>query len=100
MKPEDEQKLHAIEQQLVQMFRNYKPGPFAPGIHDVGRESPTKAYLPGAQRTPARRSAPRIPRRARRRHGPRAAHRRHHHRPPQGARQLDRHARTIRSPRA
>jgi mono/diheme cytochrome c family protein len=46
MKPEDEQKLHAIEQQLVQMFRNYQPGPFAPGIHDVGRDSPTKSYLP------------------------------------------------------
>ena len=26
MKPEDEQKLKALEQQLVQMFRNYKPG--------------------------------------------------------------------------
>ncbi len=47
MKPEDQQKLQAIQQQLVQMFRNYKPGPFAPGIHDVGRDSPTKAYLPG-----------------------------------------------------
>jgi hypothetical protein len=46
-KPEDQQKLQALQQQLVQMFRNYKPGPFAPGIHDVGRNSPTEAYLPG-----------------------------------------------------
>ena len=47
LKPEDQQKLQAIQQQLVQMFRNYAPGPFAPGIHDVGRNSPTEAYLPG-----------------------------------------------------
>ena len=52
MKPEDEAKLRAIEQQLVQMFRNYKPGPFAPGIHDVGRESPTQAYLPARNDRP------------------------------------------------
>ncbi|MES1257032.1 MAG: PSD1 and planctomycete cytochrome C domain-containing protein [Acidobacteriota bacterium] len=47
VKPEDEPKLRALEQQLVQMFRNYKPGPFAPGIHDVGRETPTRSWLPG-----------------------------------------------------
>jgi hypothetical protein len=47
VKPEDEAKLQALELQLVQMFRNYKPGPFAPGIHDVGRETPTRAWLPG-----------------------------------------------------
>ena len=47
VKPEDEPKLRAIEQQLIQMFRAYKPGPFAPGIHDVGRETPTRAWLPG-----------------------------------------------------
>ncbi|MDQ1471754.1 MAG: hypothetical protein QOJ99_3234, partial [Bryobacterales bacterium] len=47
VKPEDEPKLHALEQQLVQMFRNYKPGPFSPGIHDVGRETPTRSWLPG-----------------------------------------------------
>src|SRR6185369_185597 len=52
MKPEDEQKLRALEQQLVQMFRTYKPGPFAPGIHDVGRESPTQAYLPARNGRP------------------------------------------------
>ena len=34
------------------MFRNYKPGPFAPGIHDVGRDSPTKAYLPARNGRP------------------------------------------------
>jgi hypothetical protein len=52
MKPEDEQKLRALEQQLVQMFRTYKPGPFAPSIHDVGRDSPTKAYLPARNGRP------------------------------------------------
>ena len=52
MKPEDEQKLRALEQQLVQMFRTYKPGPFAPGIHDVGRDSPTKSYLPARNGRP------------------------------------------------
>ena len=47
VKPEDAPKLQALEQQLVQMYRNYKPGPFAPGIHDVGRETPTRSWLPG-----------------------------------------------------
>src|SRR5439155_14738023 len=28
MKPEDEKKLRSLEQQLAQMFRNYRPGPF------------------------------------------------------------------------
>jgi len=41
-----EKKVKALEQQAVQMFRNIRPGPFAPVIHDIGRESPTKA-LPG-----------------------------------------------------
>jgi hypothetical protein len=52
VKPEDEAKLQALEMQLVQMFRNYKPGPFAPGIHDVGRETPTRAWLPGRNGKP------------------------------------------------
>jgi hypothetical protein len=52
MTPEDEKKLQAIQQQLVQMFRNYKPGPFSPGIHDAGRESPTQAWLPGRNGRP------------------------------------------------
>ena len=91
LKPEDEQKLQALEQQLVQMFRNYKPGPFAPGIHDVGRESPTKSYLPGAQRTPAGGGAARdFSRALGGGSDSRAADRRHLHRPPQGARELDR----------
>ena len=51
MKPEDEKKVRDLEQQLVQMFRNYKPGPFAPGIHDINRESP-KAYLPARKGRP------------------------------------------------
>ena len=42
--PEKEAKLKAIQQQLVQMFRGYKPGPFAPAVHDISRESP-KVYL-------------------------------------------------------
>jgi mono/diheme cytochrome c family protein len=50
--PEDEKKLRALEQQVVQMFRNLRPGPFAPGIHDIGRESPTKAYLPARNGRP------------------------------------------------
>ena len=82
MKPEDEQKLRALEQQLVQMFRNYKPGPFAPSIHDVGRDSPTKAYLPAAQRTSAGRGSPWISERSRRRHDSRAADRCYFHRTP------------------
>jgi hypothetical protein len=51
--PEDEQKLKALEQQVVQMFRNIRPGPFAPGIHDIGRESPTRSYLPARNGRPA-----------------------------------------------
>jgi hypothetical protein len=51
MKPEDQEKLQALERQLVQMFRNYQPGPFAPGIHDISRESP-KAYLPARNGKP------------------------------------------------
>jgi hypothetical protein len=50
--PEDEQKLKALEQRVVNMFRNIRPGPFAPGIHDIGRESPIKAYLPGRNGRP------------------------------------------------
>jgi mono/diheme cytochrome c family protein len=49
---EDEKKLRALEQQVVQMFRNIRPGPFAPGIKDIGRESPTKAYLPARNGRP------------------------------------------------
>jgi hypothetical protein len=48
----DAQKLQALQQQLTQMYRNYKPGPFAPGIHDVGREAPTRSYLPGRNGAP------------------------------------------------
>jgi len=50
--PEDEQKLKALEQRVLGMFRNIRPGPFAPGIHDIGRESPTKAYLPARNGKP------------------------------------------------
>ncbi len=58
VKPEDEPKLKAIEQQLVQMYKNYKPGPFAPGIHDIGRETPTRAWLPGRNGRPPEAVAP------------------------------------------
>src|SRR5262249_11999844 len=38
--PQDQEKLKALEQRVLGMFRNVRPGPFAPGIHDIGRESP------------------------------------------------------------
>ena len=50
--PEEEQKLKALEQRVLNMFRNIRPGPFAPGIHDIGREAPTKAYLPARSGRP------------------------------------------------
>ena len=99
MKPEDEQKLQALEQQLVQMFRNYKPGPFAPGIHDIGRESPTKAYLPARNGRPPEEVPPGFLTALGGGTSPGAADRCDHHRTPQGAGQLDRQPRTIRSPR-
>jgi len=52
LSPEDQEKQRALEQQLVQMFRTYAPGPFAPGIKDIGRESPTRAYLPARNGRP------------------------------------------------
>ena len=57
---EEQKKLEAIQQQLVQMFRTYKPGPFAPGIHDINRESP-KAYLPARGGQPPQEVAPGMP---------------------------------------
>ena len=68
LKPEDEQKRRVIEQQLVQMFKNYSPDPLLPGIHDVGRDSPTKAYLPARGGRPPEEVPARIFERARRRH--------------------------------
>ncbi|MFN7919116.1 MAG: DUF1549 and DUF1553 domain-containing protein [Bryobacteraceae bacterium] len=38
-------RLHKIERRLVGLFRTYNPGPFSPGLTDVGRESP-KTRLP------------------------------------------------------
>ncbi len=46
-----EKKIKALEQQLVQMFRNYKPGPFAPNVRDISREAP-KAFLPARSGRP------------------------------------------------
>jgi hypothetical protein len=43
---DDAAKLHKIEVQLVGMFKGFKAGPFAPGVHDISRESP-KTFLPG-----------------------------------------------------
>ena len=60
LKPEDEKKVRALEQQLVQMFRSYKPGPFAPGIRDINRESP-KAYLPARGGRPPEEAPPGLP---------------------------------------
>jgi hypothetical protein len=57
-KPEDEQKLRSLEQQLAQMFRAFRPGPFAPGIHDIGREPTTRSYLPARPGKPAEEVGP------------------------------------------
>ena len=40
----DAERLHAIEKRLVSMFASYGPPPMAPGIIDVGRESP-RTYI-------------------------------------------------------
>jgi hypothetical protein len=44
--PEDRERLHKFEIQLVNMFTGFKAGPFAPGVKDISREAP-KTFLPG-----------------------------------------------------
>ena len=41
----DRNRLEAIKKRLLSTFGNVQPGPFAPGLTDVGRESP-KTFLP------------------------------------------------------
>jgi hypothetical protein len=43
--PDELERLRKIERRLVGTFKNYAPGPFSPGLTDVGRESP-RTYLP------------------------------------------------------
>ncbi len=42
---EENDQLHKIERRLISMYRTYSPGPFSPGLTDVGREAP-RTYLP------------------------------------------------------
>jgi hypothetical protein len=39
------EQLHKLERRLVGMYKTYAPGPFSPGLTDVGREAP-RTYLP------------------------------------------------------
>ncbi|MEZ5397364.1 MAG: PSD1 and planctomycete cytochrome C domain-containing protein [Bryobacterales bacterium] len=41
---EDQERIDAIEKRLVGLFKNYGPPPMAPGVIDVGRESP-RTYI-------------------------------------------------------
>ncbi|MFN7935510.1 MAG: DUF1549 and DUF1553 domain-containing protein [Bryobacteraceae bacterium] len=43
--PQENDQLHKIERRLISMYRTYAPGPFSPGLTDVGREAP-RTYLP------------------------------------------------------
>lgn len=43
--PADQDRLRRAEKKLVSLYTTYAPGPFSPGITDVGRESP-KTLLP------------------------------------------------------
>jgi hypothetical protein len=42
---DEQERLDKIEKKLVAMYRNFGPGPFAPGLTDIGREAP-KTYMP------------------------------------------------------
>ncbi|MBL8213466.1 MAG: DUF1553 domain-containing protein [Bryobacterales bacterium] len=43
---EELDKLHKIERRMIGMYKTYAPGPFSPGLTDVGREAP-RTFLPG-----------------------------------------------------
>jgi len=43
--PADRDRLQRAEKRIVSLYTTYAPGPFSPGLTDVGRESP-KTYLP------------------------------------------------------
>lgn len=42
---DEKERMRKIERRLVGMYRTYSPGPFSPGLTDVGREAP-RTYLP------------------------------------------------------
>ncbi len=42
----DSERLHAIERRITSLFSQYAPGPFSPGVVDVGREA-EHVYIPG-----------------------------------------------------
>ncbi len=39
------ERLHKIERRLIGVYKTYAPGPFSPGLTDIGRESP-RTYVP------------------------------------------------------
>ena len=43
--PADKERIRSVEKRIVMLYANYAPGPFSPGVTDVGREAP-KTYLP------------------------------------------------------
>ena len=45
MPPADRERLQRVEKRVVTLYTTYAPGPFSPGLTDVGREAP-KTYLP------------------------------------------------------
>jgi cytochrome c5 len=56
------ERLHKIERRLVSMYKSYGPGPFSPGLTDVGREAP-RTFLPakaGGEMTEVRAGMPSI----------------------------------------
>jgi len=42
---EEQERLDKIEKRLVAMYKNFQPGPFSPGLTDIGRESP-RTFMP------------------------------------------------------
>jgi hypothetical protein len=43
---DDKARLEKLKSRLLAMYGSYSPGPFSPGVTDVGRESP-KTFVPG-----------------------------------------------------
>jgi hypothetical protein len=42
---DEQDRLDKIEKRLVAMYKNFSPGPFSPGLTDIGRESP-RTFMP------------------------------------------------------
>ena len=42
---EEQARMDSIEKKLVAMFKNFQPGPFSPGLTDLGREAP-RLFMP------------------------------------------------------